>query len=247
MAQEAFDLAERLQTPVFVLSDLDLGMNNWMSDPFPYPTAPLASRQGARRGGHRQGEGHVGPLQGRRRRRHPVPHAARHEQPVRRVLHARLRPQREGAVLREAAATTSTTSTASRGSSRRRARWCRSRRSRTGPGARAGILAYGTSHYGTSEARDKLRGDVRRPARLLPAPRAPVRPPRPRAWIRRHDRIYVVEQNRDAQLVTILRDELPELAARFVSIRQYNGLPLDATTVVEGVLQDRAPKTGRKG
>src|ERR1022692_1289036 len=37
----AFDLAERLQTPVFVLSDLDLGMNNWMSDPFDYPTTPL--------------------------------------------------------------------------------------------------------------------------------------------------------------------------------------------------------------
>src|SRR5262249_3205911 len=36
-AQAAFDLAERLQMPVFVLSDLDLGMNNWMSDPFAYP------------------------------------------------------------------------------------------------------------------------------------------------------------------------------------------------------------------
>ena len=37
----AFDLAERLQTPVFVLSDLDLGMNNWMSEPFDYPDKPL--------------------------------------------------------------------------------------------------------------------------------------------------------------------------------------------------------------
>src|SRR6185437_7974406 len=41
MATEAFDLAEQLQTPVFVLSDLDLGMNNWMSDPFPYPEKSL--------------------------------------------------------------------------------------------------------------------------------------------------------------------------------------------------------------
>ncbi len=38
---QAFDLAERLQTPVFVLSDLDLGMNNWMTDPFAYPDQPL--------------------------------------------------------------------------------------------------------------------------------------------------------------------------------------------------------------
>ncbi len=41
MAADAFNLAEQFQTPVFVMSDLDLGMNNWMSDPFTYPTAPL--------------------------------------------------------------------------------------------------------------------------------------------------------------------------------------------------------------
>src|SRR5271170_375077 len=40
-AMEAFDLAEQLQTPVFILSDLDLGMNNWMSEPFVYPEKPL--------------------------------------------------------------------------------------------------------------------------------------------------------------------------------------------------------------
>src|SRR5437879_6391843 len=37
MGYEAFDLTERFQTPIFVMSDLDLGMNNWMSDPFNYP------------------------------------------------------------------------------------------------------------------------------------------------------------------------------------------------------------------
>jgi 2-oxoglutarate ferredoxin oxidoreductase subunit alpha len=41
MAGEAFDLAEKFQTPVFVLSDLDLGMNNWMARPFAYPEKPL--------------------------------------------------------------------------------------------------------------------------------------------------------------------------------------------------------------
>src|SRR5499426_1103765 len=41
MAMEAFDLSEQLQTPVFVMLDLDLGMNTWMSDPFPYPTGPI--------------------------------------------------------------------------------------------------------------------------------------------------------------------------------------------------------------
>ncbi len=41
MAMEAFDLAEQFQTPVFVMMDLDLGMNNWMSDAFTYPTEPI--------------------------------------------------------------------------------------------------------------------------------------------------------------------------------------------------------------
>ncbi len=41
MATQAFDLAERFQTPIFVLTDLDLGMNNWMSATFPYPEKPM--------------------------------------------------------------------------------------------------------------------------------------------------------------------------------------------------------------
>jgi 2-oxoglutarate/2-oxoacid ferredoxin oxidoreductase subunit alpha len=41
MASDAFNLAEQFQTLVFVMSDLDLGMNNWMSDPFEYPTTPI--------------------------------------------------------------------------------------------------------------------------------------------------------------------------------------------------------------
>ena len=76
MAQDAFDLAERLQTPVFVMSDLDLGMNNWMSRSVRVPGQAARPRQGARR---RDAEAarRLGPLQGRRRRRHPLPHAAR--------------------------------------------------------------------------------------------------------------------------------------------------------------------------
>ena len=40
-AMEAFDLAERFQTPVFVLSDLDFGMNSWLTPPLPYPEKPF--------------------------------------------------------------------------------------------------------------------------------------------------------------------------------------------------------------
>src|SRR5438045_4016208 len=41
MAIQSFDLAEQFQTPIFVMMDLDLGMNNWMSDGFKYPLKPI--------------------------------------------------------------------------------------------------------------------------------------------------------------------------------------------------------------
>ena len=49
MAMDAFDLSERLQTIVYVMSDLDLGMNTWMSQPFEYPREADRPGQGARR------------------------------------------------------------------------------------------------------------------------------------------------------------------------------------------------------
>ena len=94
MAVAAFDLAERLQTPVFVMSDLDLGMNIWMSEPFPYPTEAARPRQGARRRRRSTKLGEWGRYKDVDRRRHPVAHAARHRHA--RLLHARIGPQREG-------------------------------------------------------------------------------------------------------------------------------------------------------
>ena len=90
MAMDAFDLAERLQTPVFVMSDLDLGMNYWMSEPLDYPDRPLD--RAAPRYRDAQADRRVRPLQGRRWRRHPVPDraAGRHA----RLLRERVRTQR---------------------------------------------------------------------------------------------------------------------------------------------------------
>ena len=56
-------------------------------------------------------------------------------------------------------------------------------------------------------------------------------------FLRTHERVYVVEQNRDAQLATILRAEHPEVATRLRSVLHYNGLPLDAATVVNQICQ----------
>ena len=77
-AAAALDLADRLQTPVFVMTDLDIGMNQRLCEPLRLGRrAPLRPRQGDERRGARS-RPRLRPLQGRRRRRHPVAHAARH-------------------------------------------------------------------------------------------------------------------------------------------------------------------------
>ncbi len=97
MAMQAFDLAEQFQTPVFVMMDLDLGMNNWMSDAFTYPTGPINRGKRLDRG-ETEGTRRVGPVQGRGRRRHPVSHGAgRHHAGI---FRPRIRPQREGTIQR---------------------------------------------------------------------------------------------------------------------------------------------------
>jgi 2-oxoglutarate/2-oxoacid ferredoxin oxidoreductase subunit alpha len=237
MAQEAFDLAEQLQTPIFVLSDLDLGMNTWMSDAFPYPTSPLKRgkvldadaiaklKDGWGRYKDVDGDG--------------IPYRTLPGTP-----NAYAAYFTRGSGHDEKAQYTEKPQDWVNNVNRIARKFDTARTMVPKPEiqdpfhAPAGILAYGTSHYGSTEARDKLAKDF---GVQLDYCRLRALPINAEAadWMRRHERIYVVEQNRDAQLVTILRDEFPELATRFVPVKQYNGLPLDATTVIEGVLGDR--------
>ena len=57
-----------------------------------------------------------------------------------------------------------------------------------------------------------------------------------RKYIADRDCVFVVDQNRDAQMATVLRSEYPDLAPRIHSICHYNGLPIDAQTIIDGVL-----------
>ena len=244
MAQDAFDLAERLQTPVFVLTDLDLGMNNWMSDAFAYPTAPLArgkvldaaaiEKVKDTWGRYRDVDGDAIPYRTLPGTNHPAgaffTRGSGHNEKAQYSEKARDYVANVDRLSRKF--DTARTMVPKPVIEDR-------------PGAAAGLLAYGTSHYGTAEGRDRLSETFGVPLDYCRLRALPIGP-EAAAWIRSHERIYVVEQNRDAQLVTILRDEFPEIAARFVPVRQYDGLPLDATTVVDGVLKDRE-KSGKKG
>ena len=56
-------------------------------------------------------------------------------------------------------------------------------------------------------------------------------------FIRRHDRVYVVEQNRDAQMAALMRMDLdPARAAKLRSVLHYSGLPIDARSVTDAIL-----------
>lgn len=234
MAVEAFDLAERLQTPVFVMTDLDLGMNNWMADPFPYPERPLdrgkvlSKADLERLGGFARYRDVDGDGIGWR------------------TLPGTDHPQAayftRGTGHDEAAAYSESPAVFER-NMERLARKLETARSLVpapevhGTGrARVGLVAYGSSHPAVLEARVQLareRGvetDYLR-VRGFPFARAV------HEFVERHERVYVVEQNRDAQLASLLKLDLaPELAPRLRPVAHVDGLPLDARSVTGEIL-----------
>jgi 2-oxoglutarate ferredoxin oxidoreductase subunit alpha len=104
------------------------------------------------------------------------------------------------------------------------------------PGAAVGIIAYGTSHWAVVESRDQLAREAGVKTAYLRLRAYPFTA-EVEAFIGRHDRVYVVEQNRDAQMRALLKMDLaPELAVKLRSVRHYDGLPIDARSITDDVL-----------
>jgi len=234
MAGEAFDAAERFQTPVFVLSDLDLGMNQWMAEPFRYPARPLDRGKVLdaaaleRAGGFARykdvdgdgigwrtlpGTDHPRAAYFTRGTGHDEQAAYSEKADVYERNLARLKRKLDGA--REALPAPVLTGTGQ---------------------AAVGVLAYGSSDPGVRESVAQLaaeRGlavDYLR-VRAWPFARAV------RDFVAAHQRTYVVEQNRDGQLAGLLALDLdPALAARLRPVPRTDGLPLDARTVTDTLL-----------
>ncbi|HXW91363.1 MAG TPA: 2-oxoacid:acceptor oxidoreductase subunit alpha [Terriglobales bacterium] len=231
MAQDAFNLAEHFQTLVFVMSDLDLGMNNWMSEPFEYPTTPIArgkvlSKQdldrlaGFERYKDVDGDG-IGyrTLPGTD---HPAAayfargsgHNEKSQYSERPDDYERNmeRVNKKFETARSLVPRPEVVSTAK---------------------TKIGIIAYGTSHWGVVEARDQLRNEYGIETDYLRIRAYPFTR-EVHAFIEQHDRIYVVEQNRDAQMLSLLKlDIKPELTSRLRSMAHIHGLPLDARSVTD--------------
>ncbi len=235
MAGEAFELAEHFQTPVFVMSDLDLGMNNWMSDPFAHPSEPmrrgkvLTAQDLERLGGFARyrdvdGDG-IGyrTLPGT-----PHPAAAYFTRGSGHNDKGQY-SEREDDYMNQLD---------------RLARKFETLRGRVpapyidvDEAAHVGLICAGTSRYAVEESRDQLRREFSTPTSYLRLKAYPFTYAL-RDFIRRHERIYVVEQNRDAQLLLLMRLELEaEDIAKLRSVRYYGGVPLDARTVTDEIVR----------
>jgi 2-oxoglutarate/2-oxoacid ferredoxin oxidoreductase subunit alpha len=230
MAIDAFELAEKFQTLVFVMSDLDLGMNNWMADPFKYPDKPITrgkvlSKEDLEKMGsfarYKDVDGDGIGYRTLPGTDHPAA-----------SYFAR------GSGHNEEARYSERPDDFERNMERinRKFETARSFVPRpdvdTGK-AKIGIIAYGTSHWGIIESRDQLRNEYKIETDYLRLKAYPFTR-EVHDFVKNHDRVYVVEQNRDAQMLSLLKLDIdPALAVRLRSIAHIHGLPLDARSVTD--------------
>ncbi|MBZ5581071.1 MAG: 2-oxoacid:acceptor oxidoreductase subunit alpha [Acidobacteriia bacterium] len=231
---EAFDFAEKFQTPVFVMTDLDLGMNNWMSDPFAYPEKPIA------RGKVLTAED-IGKLGGFARYRDVDGDGVGY-----RTLPGTRHPAAayftRGSGHNDKAQYTEREDDYINNMDRLAHKFEVMRQHVPEPvtaireDARIGLVAVGTSDYAVRECCDQLRDEYGVAASYMRLKAYPFTE-HLKDFIRRHERVYVVDQNRDGQLLGLMRLEFDaELIAKLRSVRYYGGLPLDARTVTDEVV-----------
>ena len=233
MASDAFNLAEQFQTLVFVMSDLDLGMNNWMSEPFEYPKEPinrgkvLTKEDLDRMGSFERYKDIDGDGVGYR----TLPGTD----------HPAAAYFTRGTGHNEKSQYSERPDDFEKNMERinRKFNTARSFVPRpeveTGK-SKIGIIAYGTSHWAIIESRDQLRQEYNIETDYLRLKAYPFTR-EVHDFIEQHDRVYIVEQNRDAQMACLLKlDIKPELTTRLRSIAHIHGLPLDARSVTDELM-----------
>jgi 2-oxoglutarate ferredoxin oxidoreductase subunit alpha len=233
MTIEALDLAQQFQTPVFMATDLDLGMNLWLSNPFTYPAKPIQRGKVL----------HAADLE-------RLGHFERYKDVDGDGICYRTIPGTENPLA--AYFTRGTGHNEKSGYSERPEDWKKNldrlalkletaRKTIPRPAfegdisARVGLLAYGGTHHALVEARDQLReqGIATEYCRLraLPVSDEVI------SFVDRHQRVYVIEQNRDAQVTALLRMSMRgALADRLVPVTHYNGIPIAAENIVRPIL-----------
>jgi 2-oxoglutarate ferredoxin oxidoreductase subunit alpha len=232
-AVQAFDIAEQMQTPVFVLSDLDLGMNNWMSEPFEYPEKPqvrgkvLDAQQLQELGGfarYKDVDGDGIPYRTLPGTDHPgAAYFTRGSGHNDKAQYTERPDDYENNMLRLArkfeTAKTLVPKPVVEGTGRER----------------IGIIAFGTTHFAVIESRDQMERELQLGTDYLRIRAYPFTQ-EIHDFVARHDRVYVVEQNRDAQMMNLLKVDLDATeVVKLQSVLHFNGLPIDARTVTNAI------------
>jgi len=229
---DAFDLAERFQTPIFVVSDLDLGMQDWMCTPFEYPDKPLdrgkvldqkqlAEVEDWGRDKDVDGDGICyrtlpGTPGGKgayfTRGSGHNPYAQYTEKPADFVaLMDRLLAKYENAKTSVPGPIV------------------------TGEDSKVGIIAFGSSHSAVLEAMDLLDAENGLKTRYLRLRALPFAD-EVEAFLEEMEVIYIVEQNRDAQMAGLLMEAFPACAAKFRSVLHYDSLPITARSITDQII-----------
>jgi 2-oxoglutarate/2-oxoacid ferredoxin oxidoreductase subunit alpha len=234
MAQVAFDLAEQLQTPVFVMSDLDLGMNNWMSEPFAYPDKPLnrgkvlSAEDLTKLGGFARYKDVDGDGVGYRTlpgTDHPLAayftRGSGHNEKAQYT-------ERPDDYFNNMERLSKKFETA-------RSLVPRPEVVQTGK-SKIGLIAFGSSDFATRESRDQLNKEYGFDTDYLRIRAYPFSR-EVHEFVASHERVYVIEQNRDAQMLSLLKLDLQaEDTVKLRSIRHFNGLPIDARSVTDDLV-----------
>ncbi len=237
---KAFDYAERLQTPVFVLSDLDIGMNQWMSKPFDYPDTPmdrgkvLDAKQLDELGGfarYKDIDGDGIPQRTLPGTAHPLAayftrgtghneragYSERPEDWVKNMDRLARKHETARAILPQPVV-------------------------QQVEGAEVAIIGYGSAHPAIEEALSRLAAQHGLKASYLRIKALPLANAI-KDFVAAHQRVYVVELNTDAQMYQLLRLHLtgPE-GDKLRAANWSDGLPLTARWITEHIIEKEQVK-----
>ena len=231
---KSFDIAERLQTPIFVLSDLDMGMNQWMSKPFEYPEVPMDR-------GKVLWEKDLEEIKGNWGRYLDKDGDAIAYRTIPGNKHPLSSYFTRGTGHDEYAKYTEDSGMYMKNMERLARKQQTAKEFVPAPvlhakkGATVGILAFGSTENAIFEAQAQLEDENGIKSELLRLRAIPFTK-EVDAFIKKYDQIFVVEMNRDGQLLQLLYTEYPQHAMKFKSVAYHDGLPAAAKWVREGIL-----------
>lgn len=241
---QSFDIAERIQTPVFVLSDLDMGMNQWMSKPFQYPETPMDRGKVLWEKDIEEIKGNWGRYLDKDGDGIPYRTIPGNKHPLSSYF-------TRGTGHDEHAKYTEESDKFLKNMDRLKRKNETAKKYVPAPvnypikGATVGIIAYGSTEAAVLEARYELdkehgiKADFLR-IRALPFTKEVDK------FLAKYDQIFVVEMNRDGQMNQILLTEYPQYAVNFKSVAYGDGMPASAKWVREGILAKYDGKNGKQ-